>query len=110
MENLSQNNDSQNKQSLQIATRQHNNDSEPPFPQHVFYDIAKDPEESPIKRRYTGARDLRAISQSQIIGEPSQGVRTKSSLKIESNMALISEFQPECVDEALQDQSWIDAM
>ena len=25
-------------------------------------------------------------------------------------MALISEIQPECIDEALQDQSWIDAM
>ena len=25
-------------------------------------------------------------------------------------MALISEIQPKCIDEALQDQSWIEAM
>ena len=62
MENLSLNNDSQNQQSLQIATRQRNDDSEPPFPQHVSDGIAEDLEESPVKRRFTGARDLRAIS------------------------------------------------
>ena len=62
------------------------------------------------KRRYTGIRDLRAVSQNQIIGEPSQGIRTRSSFRTKSNMALISEIQPECIDEALQDQSWIEAM
>ena len=79
--------------------------SGPSHPQHISDDIPEDSEESTIKRRYTGARDLRAVSQNQIIGEPSQGIRTRSSLRIESNLALISEIQPECVDEALQDQS-----
>ena len=111
MENSSLNNDSQNQQSLQIATRENNDDIttnfEPPYPQHVYDDILKDLEESPIKRIYTSARDLRAISQNQIISQPSQGFRTRSSFKIESNMALISEIQPECIDKALRDKSWI---
>ena len=110
LENLSLNNDAQNQHSVQIATRQDNDNSEPPYPQHASDDITEDLEESPIKRRYTGAKDLRVISQNQIIGEPTQGVRTRSSLRIESNMALILEIKPESVDEALQDQSWIDAM
>ena len=55
-------------------------------------------------------RDLRVISQNQIIGEPSQGIRTRSSLRSESNLALISEIQPESIDEALTDQNWIEAM
>ena len=55
-------------------------------------------------------RDLRVVSQNQIIGEPSQGVRTRSSFRSECNMALILEIQLEFVDEAFQDQSWIEAM
>ena len=90
MENLSLIIDSQNQQSLQIATRQNNHDSEPPYPQHVSNDIIEDSKESPIKNRYTGARDLRAVSQNQIIGEPSQGVIAISFFRSESNMALIS--------------------
>ena len=73
-------------------------------------DISEDPKNTPIKRRYTGARDLRAVSQKWIVGEPSQGIRTRSSLRTESNLALISEIQPESVDKALQDQSWVEEM
>ena len=40
-----------------------------------------------------------------IIGELSQEIRTRSSHKIESNLALIFEIQLESVDEAVQDQS-----
>ena len=50
---------------------------------------------------------MRVISQNQIIGE---GVKTRSSLITESNLALILEIQQESIDKALQDQSWIDAM
>ena len=50
------------------------------------------------------------FSQNQIVGEPSQGIRTASSLRTKSNLALISEIQLESVGEALQDQSWIEAM
>ena len=44
MENLSLNNDSQNQQSLQIATRENNDDSYPPYPQNVSDDIPDDSE------------------------------------------------------------------
>ena len=80
------------------------------MPDHVSDNILKDFEASPMRRRYIGVRDFRAISQNQVISELSQGVRTRSSFRIESNMALISKIQPECIDEALQDRSWIDVM
>ena len=89
IENLSLNNDASNQQDLQLATRNESDVSELPTHQHVSDDISEEPEESSIKRRYTGVRDLRAVSQNQIIGELSQGVRTRSSLKTESNLALI---------------------
>ena len=71
MENLSLNNNAHNQQDLQIATRNESDVSNFPTHQHVCDDISKESEESRIKRRYTRARDLRAISQNQIIGEPS---------------------------------------
>ena len=101
MENLSLDNNAHNQQDLQIATRNESDVSKFSIHQHVSDDISEEPEESPIKRRYTEVRDSRAISQDQIIGEPSQGVKTRSSLITESNLALISEIQSECVDEAL---------
>ena len=64
MENLSLTNDVHNQQSLQIATRDDNDDSKIPTHQHVSDDIQEDAEETPIKRRYTSARDLRTIFQS----------------------------------------------
>ena len=105
MENLSLYNNAHNQQDLQIATRNKSDVSKFPTHQHVSDDILEEPKESLIKRRYTRTRNSRVVSQNQIIGEPSQGVKTRSSLRIESNIALISEIQPECVDEALQDQS-----
>ena len=57
--------------------------------QYVSDDTSKEPKETPIKRRYTRIRNLRTVSQNQIIGEHSHGVRTRSSLKTESNLALI---------------------
>ena len=58
-----------------------------------------------MKRICTGTRDLRVVSQNQVISEPSKGVRTRSSFKIESNMALIFKIHPKYIDEVLQDQS-----
>ena len=89
MENLSLNHDDRNQQSLQIATRNGSEDSDFPLHQHVSDDISEVLEESPIKRRYSGTRELRDVSQNQIISEPSQGVRTRFSLRTESNLALI---------------------
>ena len=107
MENLSLNNDVHNQQELQVATRNECDVSEFRTHQYVSDNISEELEDSCIKRRYTGVRDMRVVSQNQIIGEPSQGVRTRFSFRIESNLPLISEFQLECVDEALQDQSWV---
>ena len=46
-----------------------------------------------------------------IIGDPSQGVQTRSSKRLNSNnMALLSQIEPKNVKEALLDESWIHAM
>ena len=108
LEDLSLNDRSLNQNSLQIVIIDDN--PEPSIPHHVFYDIPKESEASSIKRRYTYVRDLRVVSQNQVIGDLSQGVRTISLFRTESNMGLISEIQPECIDKALQDQSWMEAM
>ena len=95
MENLSLNNDAHNQQFLQIATRDDNDDSEFLTHQHVSDDIQEELEELPIKKKSTDVRDLRAVSQNQIIGEHSHGIRPRSSFRTKSNLALISEIQPE---------------
>ena len=106
MESMSLNDNSQNQQNLQISTsNDDDNVSELPSHQHVSDDICEEVEGTHLKWRYTGIRDLRAISQNQIIGEPSQGVRIRSSLRSESNHACIFEIQPENIDEALTDQN-----
>ena len=106
MENMSLNNNAQHQLNLQIAIRNGDDDvSDPPSHQHVSDDISKHPESTSTKRWYTGVRDLRVVSQNKIIGEPSQGIKTRSSLRTNSNLAIISEIQLESVDEALQDLS-----
>ena len=96
LENLSLNDNSQNQSFLQIATRDDDEDMannlKSSLPHHVSDGILENSKASPMKRRYTSTSDLRAISQNQIIGEPSQGVKTKSLFRTESNMALISEI------------------
>ena len=53
---------------------------------------------------------MRAVFENEILGKLSQGIKTRSSLRIESNLPLIFEIQLESVIEALQDQSYIEAM
>ena len=109
LEDLSLNDNSQNQSSLQITIRNGNeemgNNPKSSLPHHVSDDILENSEASYMRKRYTGARDLRAISQNQVIGEPSQEIKTKSSFIAKSNMALIFETQPKCIDEAFPDQS-----
>ena len=62
MENLSLNDNAHHQQILQIAIRIDNDDSDLPTHQHVFDNISEEPENTPIKRRYIRARDLRAVS------------------------------------------------
>ena len=45
-----------------------------------------------------------------IIGDPSSGMRTRSSFKNMNNLALLSKIEPKNVEEALQDEGWIMAM
>ena len=72
MENMSLNGKSQNQQNLQIATsNDDDNVSKLPCHQHVSDDISEEPEGTPLKRTYIGIRDLKAVSQNQIIGKPS---------------------------------------
>ncbi len=47
----------------------------------------------------------------QIIGKPTDGVRTRFSFKEnESNLALISQIEPKSIGEAIIDKSWVEAM
>ena len=62
------------------------------LPQHVSYGILEESRASPIERRYTSVMNLRVVSQNEVIDEPSQGVRTRSLFRIESNMDLILSF------------------
>ena len=46
----------------------------------------------------------------QIIGEPSNRVQTRSSLRNISNLVFLSQTEPKNIDEALNDEFWIQAM
>jgi len=47
----------------------------------------------------------------QIIGEPSQGVRTRASLyQYYNNVAFISKVEPTSVDQVLENEFWIKAI
>ncbi|KAK2388390.1 putative mitochondrial protein [Trifolium repens] len=47
----------------------------------------------------------------QIIGNTEDGIRTRRSLQIiENNLGLISQLEPKTIDEAILDESWIEAM
>ena len=47
----------------------------------------------------------------QIIGNPSSGVRTRSSLRnICNNLAFISQIEPKNINNALVDENWMIAM
>ncbi|XP_070056737.1 uncharacterized protein [Nicotiana tomentosiformis] len=49
-------------------------------------------------------------SHKYMIGDPQEGIKTRRSLKQTSNVALISQFEPKKVDEALGDKSWKTSM
>ncbi|WJX93540.1 hypothetical protein P8452_75051 [Trifolium repens] len=47
----------------------------------------------------------------QIIGNTEDGIRTRRSLQIiENNLGLISQLEPRTIDEAIIDESWVEAM
>ncbi|XP_070050011.1 uncharacterized protein [Nicotiana tomentosiformis] len=45
-----------------------------------------------------------------IIGDPSEGMKTRGALKKKTNIALISQIEPKKIEEALKDSSWLQAM
>ena len=46
----------------------------------------------------------------QIIGVPTYHVQTRSSLKTQGHIALISEIEPKHIDDAMQDNNWTEAI
>ena len=72
LENLSLNNNSQNQNSLHIATKDSDeemvNNPESSLPYQVYDDTLESSKATIMRRGYTGARDLRVVSQNQVIG------------------------------------------
>ena len=55
--------------------------------------------------------EIRKISPlDQIIGEPSNRVQTRSSLRNISNLVFLSQTEPKNIDEALNNEFWTQAM
>nr|KYP48545.1 hypothetical protein KK1_029778 [Cajanus cajan] len=48
--------------------------------------------------------------QEQIIREVKDAVRTRSLLRTQAQIALLSQTEPRTTDEALSDESWVQAM
>ena len=55
-------------------------------------------------------RELNYVKSGEILGDPSKGVTTRSSLKLMNNVAFISCIEPKNINEALKDDFWIMAM
>ena len=47
---------------------------------------------------------------SQIIGDPTKRVQTRSTLRSQGHTTLILEVEPKHIDEAMQDKNWVKAM
>ena len=48
--------------------------------------------------------------ESQIIGDPTNHVQRRSSLRTQGHIALISEMEPKHIDNAMQDESRVKVM
>ena len=48
--------------------------------------------------------------ESQIIEDPIDHVQTRSSLRSQGKIALVSKVKPKHIDDAMQDDNWIKAM
>ncbi|GMI75421.1 hypothetical protein HRI_001211400 [Hibiscus trionum] len=55
-------------------------------------------------------RELNYVKDGEILGDPSKGVTTRSSLKLMNHIAFISCIEPKNIKEALKDDFWIMAM
>ena len=61
-------------------------------------------------RKPSGCIMRRNHLESQIIGVPTYHVQTRSSLKTQGHIALISEIEPKHIDDAMQDNNWTEAI
>ena len=68
-------------------------------------DAPKEEKREPIGRNSTLIKNHPANA---IIGDPNEGVTTRS--KVKDQTAMISQIEPKNVNEALEDESWIEAM
>ncbi|GMI79777.1 hypothetical protein HRI_001647000 [Hibiscus trionum] len=55
-------------------------------------------------------RELNYVKDGEILGDPSKGVTTRSSLRLMNHIAFISCIEPKNIKEALKDDFWIMAM
>ncbi|GMI77355.1 hypothetical protein HRI_001404800 [Hibiscus trionum] len=55
-------------------------------------------------------RELNYVKDGEILGDPSKGVTTRSSLRLMNHVAFISCIEPKNIKEALKDDFWIMAM
>ncbi|GMI76746.1 hypothetical protein HRI_001343900 [Hibiscus trionum] len=55
-------------------------------------------------------RELNYVKDGEILGDPSKGVTTRSSLKLMNHVAFLSCIEPKNIKEALKDDFWILAM
>jgi len=68
-------------------------------------DTPKEERKESTKRNLTLIKNHPADA---IIGDPNDGVTTRS--KVKDQTAMISQIEPKNVNEALEDESWIEAM
>ncbi|GMI84085.1 hypothetical protein HRI_002077800 [Hibiscus trionum] len=62
------------------------------------------------EREVSYPRELNYVKGGEILGDPSKGVTTRSSLKLMNHVAFISCIEPKNIKEALKDDFWILAM
>ncbi len=76
--------------------------------------IQQDEEDQPPSRNQDLPKEWRYAhghSRDLILGDPSQGVRTRSSLRNTSNyLAFVSQIEPKSLEEAEKDDNWMNAM
>jgi len=68
-------------------------------------DAPKEEKREPTRRNSTLIKNHPAKA---IIGDPNEGVTTRS--KVKDQIAMISQIEPKNVNETLEDESWIEAM
>ena len=86
----------------------HLNLKSPQDTQHVEDIVVQEPKILCETKESSGKRDRRYVKGNTILGNPSQGVSTRSSVNnICMFSSFISQVKPKSVDEALQDSDWI---